>query len=295
VRGVSVGDKIPYKADWNLHWEENAAAPAPTAPQPPAEPPPAAAPTKPTRETVAARSAEQQALDAGKDDPRGYGSGPPKGLDMPSFIANLAKVIHDNAAKFGGVGMHVADAYAAMKEKYPSLPLDDFQRAAYQLFDDRTVVAPGGDPYGLDAHTQTEERLRALIPYGSKLMGYLKPGDGTAQAAASATANVAAPQSAAATAKPSSAPAQSFHPLPPAIEATKQQIEADKSHSGTLAEREAQVDEFLTSLRAKHSDDQLRQLAKLVTGRSGKGASSALKYLRDDMLATSRMDDSQKV
>ena len=92
------------------------------------------------------------------------------------------------------------------------------------------------------------------------------------------------------------APAAPAGDTPPDSEAAfAAELERDKTHAGTLAEREKQVSDFLGGLRAKHSDDELRALAKKVTGRGGRTAKQALDYLRADLLAVSRLMESQKV
>jgi len=78
-------------------------------------------------------------------------------------------------------------------------------------------------------------------------------------------------------------------------EAYAAELERDKTYTGTVQEREQQVEAFLADLRATHDDKQLRAFAKQVTDKTARTPKQALEYLRDDLLAVTRVEQSQRV
>ena len=106
-----------------------------------------------------------------EEDPSNVGGGPPDGLDMKAFGADLKGTIARHAAAVG-VGAGVKEAYEATAKKY-RLSKHDFQRALVSLHDEG-VIRLSGWPMGVDDFPDPE---LAFVNPGTTggFVGYINP------------------------------------------------------------------------------------------------------------------------
>jgi hypothetical protein len=215
-------------------------------------------------------------------------------------------------ARKGGI-VTVPELIDELKARHAGVTTEDVHRQLLAMKDaDHVTLQVSNDPhldprrgeyiqspkgqYGYVAPGQVEppaETAPAPTPAPPSLKPRLgRPGGGDRSNEGSAFAERQAAAKQQPAAPPARKPPKAAAPAESAAK-LRAAIERDKADPGPHAH--AAADKLLAELRAAHSDDELKALAKEVTGKHGGSAASALRYLRADLTAVTRALESQDV
>jgi Arc/MetJ-type ribon-helix-helix transcriptional regulator len=179
------------------------------------------------------------------------------------------------------------------------------------------TVKPAAEPKAKESAVKAGQLVKLKLPHATEPKGYMNAAGVVRQILPDGRVEVrlqqggyvtvdpsavnlpagATPKSPPTPAAPKTLPAATPKPDPAAVaaKALQSRLDLQKSDPANAVITPEEADHTLEELRIRHTDDEIKAVAKAVTGRAGRTAKQALDYLRADLLALHRAVDSQSV